>query len=59
MAETLDRRFNALMENIDEDGQDRLLRFTNKFLELVEQNAPIMRREKDGTYSLKKEEPQK
>ena len=52
MEQNIDRRFNALMENIGEDGQDRLIRAMNRFLELAEQKAVAMYRREDGTYTL-------
>lgn len=50
--QSIDRRLNALMENIGEDGQDRLIRAANRFLELAEQKAIAMDRCEDGTYTL-------
>lgn len=40
------------MKNIGEDGQDRLIRAINRFLELAEQKAVTIYRRKDGTYTL-------
>jgi len=52
LEQQMDRRFNALMENLGEDGQSRLVRAANRFLELVEQKAVPMYRKEDGTYTL-------
>lgn len=52
MTQRMDRRFNTLMENIGEDGQDRLIRAMDRFLELVEQRALPAFRKEDGTYEL-------
>jgi len=55
----IDRRFNAVMDNIGEDGRDRMVRALNRFLELAEQKALTAYRKEDGTYELvnPREEP--
>jgi hypothetical protein len=52
MTKTMDMRFNNLLENLGQNGQDRLLKSINKFLELVEQKTLTTYRKEDGTYTL-------
>lgn len=52
MEKSIDRRFNALMENIGEDGQERLAMAINRFLELAEEKTLTVYRKEDGTYTL-------
>ena len=52
MTITMDKKFNSLMENLGEDGQDRLLKAANRFLKLAEKKAVTMYKKEDGTYSL-------
>lgn len=52
MEQTVDRRFNRLMENLGEDGRDRMIRAANRFLELIEQKSVPLYQKEDGTYTL-------
>jgi hypothetical protein len=52
MGKRIERRFNGLMEYLGEDGQDRMIRAADRFLELAEQHVLTMYRKEDGTYTL-------
>jgi len=56
--ERIDRRFNNWMEELGEDGQERMIKIADRFLELVEQHAVPMYRKEDGTYTLIKNQTQ-
>lgn len=46
----MERRFHALMDELGEEGQARVVRAAERFLELAEQRGIIMCRTEDGTY---------
>jgi hypothetical protein len=52
MEERIDKRFNALMTNLGEDGGARMMRAADRFLELVEQHALTGRLKEDGSYEI-------
>ena len=52
MMQTIDRRFKGLMENIGENGADKMVKAAYRFLELAEQKALTAYRKEDGTYTL-------
>lgn len=56
MTQTMDGRFKGFLERVGENGQDRLIRAANRFLELVEQKALTMHKKEDGTYTMIKSE---
>ena len=44
MEQRIDRRFNALIESLGEDGRDKMIRAADRFLELAEQKALIAKK---------------
>lgn len=45
------RKFDALMQNFDENGRDRLIKAAERMLELAEERSLIMYKKEDGTYA--------
>jgi hypothetical protein len=50
----IEKRFNGFLKDLGEDGQERLIRWADKFLELAEQNALTAEEKEDGTYAIVK-----
>lgn len=51
MEQNMGRKFDALMQNFDENGRDRLIKAAERMLELAEERSLIMYKKEDGTYA--------